>query len=118
MDPSSSLSRSLSDYTAPYSRILRYAVATTIWLVIGIVQVNGIASLDPCLCTYVSQMLSPAQKGDRGSDSGPRHMRISNSFITVTMCGSGGLTQLLTVTQLEMEHWDLNPGSLVSEFTS
>lgn len=39
MDPSSSLSRSLSDYTAPYSRILRYAVATTIWLVIGIVQV-------------------------------------------------------------------------------
>lgn len=38
MDPSSSLSRSLSDYTAPYSRILRYAVATTIWLVIGIIQ--------------------------------------------------------------------------------
>lgn len=38
MDPSSSLSRSLSDYAAPYSRILRYAVATTIWLVIGIVQ--------------------------------------------------------------------------------
>lgn len=38
MDPSSSLSRSLSDYAAPYSRILRYAVATTIWLVIGIIQ--------------------------------------------------------------------------------
>lgn len=39
MDPSSSLSRSPSDYTAPYSRILRYAVATAIWLVIGIIQV-------------------------------------------------------------------------------
>ncbi|GAB1288316.1 Meckelin [Apodemus speciosus] len=39
MDPSSSLSRNPSDYIAPYSRILRYAVATAIWLVIGIIQV-------------------------------------------------------------------------------
>lgn len=39
MDSSSSLSRDLSDYVAPYSRILRYAVATAIWLVIGIIQV-------------------------------------------------------------------------------
>lgn len=39
MDPSSSLSRNLSDYVAPYSRILRYAVATAVWLVIGIIQV-------------------------------------------------------------------------------
>nr|XP_048276118.1 meckelin [Myodes glareolus] len=39
MDPSSSLSRNLSDYMAPYSRILRYAVATAVWLVIGIIQV-------------------------------------------------------------------------------
>eukprot|EP00072_Mus_musculus_P028251 NP_808529.2 meckelin [Mus musculus] len=39
MDSSSSLSRNPSDYTAPYSRILRYAVATAIWLVIGIIQV-------------------------------------------------------------------------------
>lgn len=39
MDSSSSLSRNLSDYVAPYSRILRYAVATAIWLVIGIIQV-------------------------------------------------------------------------------
>ncbi|XP_050021378.1 meckelin isoform X2 [Alexandromys fortis] len=39
MDSSSSLSRNPSDYMAPYSRILRYAVATAIWLVIGIIQV-------------------------------------------------------------------------------
>lgn len=39
MDSSSSLSRNPSDYIAPYSRILRYAVATAIWLVIGIIQV-------------------------------------------------------------------------------
>ncbi|KAH0517635.1 Meckelin [Microtus ochrogaster] len=39
MDSSSSLSRDPSDYVAPYSRILRYAVATAIWLVIGIIQV-------------------------------------------------------------------------------
>ncbi|XP_075823066.1 meckelin isoform X3 [Microtus pennsylvanicus] len=39
MDSSSSLSRNPSDYVAPYSRILRYAVATAIWLVIGIIQV-------------------------------------------------------------------------------
>ncbi|XP_051054068.1 meckelin isoform X2 [Phodopus roborovskii] len=39
MDPSSSLSRNMSDYIAPYSRILRYAVATAIWLVIGMIQV-------------------------------------------------------------------------------
>ncbi|ERE81309.1 meckelin [Cricetulus griseus] len=39
MDSSSSLSRNMSDYIAPYSRILRYAVATAIWLVIGIIQV-------------------------------------------------------------------------------
>ncbi|OBS83374.1 hypothetical protein A6R68_22636, partial [Neotoma lepida] len=37
MDSSSSLSRNPSDYMAPYSRILRYAVATAIWLVIGII---------------------------------------------------------------------------------
>lgn len=40
MDSSSSLSRNPSDYMAPYSRILRYAVATAIWLVIGIIQVT------------------------------------------------------------------------------
>ncbi|XP_041513184.1 meckelin isoform X3 [Microtus oregoni] len=39
MDSSSSLSRNPSDYVAPYSRILRYAVASAIWLVIGIIQV-------------------------------------------------------------------------------
>jgi hypothetical protein len=62
MDSSSSLSRNPSDYTAPYSRILRYAVATAIWLVIGIIQVDGIASLEPCLCSCVSQVLSFTQK--------------------------------------------------------
>lgn len=60
MDPSSSLSRNLSDYVAPYSRILRYAVATAVWLVIGIIQVTRLycrynASLEPCLSTNVSQ---------------------------------------------------------------
>nr|XP_004656991.2 meckelin isoform X1 [Jaculus jaculus] len=39
MDSSSSLSRNPSDYLPPYSRILRYAVCTTIWLVIGFVQI-------------------------------------------------------------------------------
>ncbi|KAL6094280.1 hypothetical protein STEG23_009414 [Scotinomys teguina] len=39
MDSSSSLSRNPSDYIAPYSRILRYAVVTAIWLVVGIIQV-------------------------------------------------------------------------------
>ncbi|KAB0400079.1 hypothetical protein E2I00_005099 [Balaenoptera physalus] len=39
MDSSSSLSRSPPSYIAPYSRILRYAVSTALWLVIGIIQV-------------------------------------------------------------------------------
>ncbi|XP_004370883.1 meckelin [Trichechus manatus latirostris] len=39
MDSSSSLSRSPSSYIAPYSRILRYAVSTALWLVIGIIQI-------------------------------------------------------------------------------
>ncbi|XP_010617930.1 meckelin isoform X2 [Fukomys damarensis] len=39
MDSSSSLSRSPSSYIPPYSRILRYAVSTTLWLVIGVVQI-------------------------------------------------------------------------------
>nr|XP_023401631.1 meckelin isoform X5 [Loxodonta africana] len=39
MDPSSSLSRSPSSYIAPYSRILRYAVSSALWLVIGIIQI-------------------------------------------------------------------------------
>ncbi|KAJ8785197.1 hypothetical protein J1605_007753 [Eschrichtius robustus] len=38
MDSSSSLSRSPPSYIAPYSRILRYAVSTALWLVIGIIQ--------------------------------------------------------------------------------
>ncbi|KFO35277.1 Meckelin [Fukomys damarensis] len=37
MDSSSSLSRSPSSYIPPYSRILRYAVSTTLWLVIGVI---------------------------------------------------------------------------------
>ncbi|XP_064444199.1 meckelin isoform X3 [Mirounga angustirostris] len=39
MDSSSSLSRSPASYIAPYSRILRYAVSTALWLVIGIIQI-------------------------------------------------------------------------------
>ncbi|XP_046498605.1 meckelin isoform X2 [Equus quagga] len=39
MDSSSSLSRSPSSYVAPYSRILRYAVSSALWLVIGIIQI-------------------------------------------------------------------------------
>ncbi|XP_014583536.2 meckelin isoform X2 [Equus caballus] len=39
MDSSSSLSRSPSSYIAPYSRILRYAVSSALWLVIGIIQI-------------------------------------------------------------------------------
>ncbi|KAM6171620.1 meckelin isoform 1-T1 [Erethizon dorsatum] len=39
MDSSSSLSRSPSSYIPPYSRILRYAVSTALWLVIGITQI-------------------------------------------------------------------------------
>ncbi|XP_077023320.1 meckelin isoform X3 [Tamandua tetradactyla] len=39
MDSSSSLSRSPSSYIAPYSRILRYAVSTSLWLVIGSIQI-------------------------------------------------------------------------------
>ncbi|TKC44784.1 hypothetical protein EI555_007727 [Monodon monoceros] len=39
MDSSSSLSRSPPSYIAPYSRILRYAVSTALWLVIGIIQI-------------------------------------------------------------------------------
>ncbi|KAK2492983.1 hypothetical protein MC885_003880, partial [Smutsia gigantea] len=39
MDLSSSLSRSPPSYIAPYSRILRYAVSTVLWLVIGIIQI-------------------------------------------------------------------------------
>uniref|UniRef100_A0A8D1LY12 Transmembrane protein 67 n=1 Tax=Sus scrofa TaxID=9823 RepID=A0A8D1LY12_PIG len=39
MDSSSSLSRSPPSYIAPYSRILRYAVSTVLWLVIGIIQI-------------------------------------------------------------------------------
>ncbi|XP_069847161.1 meckelin isoform X1 [Dipodomys merriami] len=39
MDSSSSLSRNSSDYLAPYSRILRYAVSIALWLVIGIMQI-------------------------------------------------------------------------------
>ncbi|XP_072459653.1 meckelin isoform X2 [Notamacropus eugenii] len=39
MDSSSSLSRSKSDYIASHSRILRYAVSATLWIVIGIIQV-------------------------------------------------------------------------------
>lgn len=41
MDSSSSLSRSPPSYIAPYSRILRYAVSSALWLVIGIIQVTG-----------------------------------------------------------------------------
>lgn len=40
MDSSSSLSRSPTSYIAPYSRILRYAVSTALWLVVGIIQVT------------------------------------------------------------------------------
>ncbi|XP_073085930.1 meckelin isoform X3 [Manis javanica] len=39
MDLSSSLSRSPASYIAPYSLILRYAVSTVLWLVIGIIQI-------------------------------------------------------------------------------
>ncbi|XP_066874054.1 meckelin isoform X3 [Kogia breviceps] len=39
MDSSSSLSRSPPSYIAPYSRILRYAVSTVLWLVVGIIQI-------------------------------------------------------------------------------
>ncbi|KAM9689582.1 meckelin isoform 1-T1 [Dama dama] len=39
MDSSSSLSRSPPSYIAPYSRILRYAVSSALWLVIGIIQI-------------------------------------------------------------------------------
>ncbi|XP_075405605.1 meckelin isoform X2 [Tenrec ecaudatus] len=39
MDSSSSLSRSPTSYTAPCSRILRYAVSAALWLVIGILQI-------------------------------------------------------------------------------
>ncbi|XP_053323888.1 meckelin [Spea bombifrons] len=38
-DPSSSLSRNPEDYIAPWSRILRYGVTTTLWLVIAFLQV-------------------------------------------------------------------------------
>ncbi|KAM8966844.1 meckelin [Pelodytes ibericus] len=38
MDPSSSLSRSPQDYIAPWSRTLRYGVATSLWLSIGFLQ--------------------------------------------------------------------------------
>ncbi|XP_059749139.1 meckelin isoform X5 [Bos taurus] len=38
MDSSSSLSRSPPSYIAPYSRILRYAVSSALWLVIGLIQ--------------------------------------------------------------------------------
>ncbi|KAM9095924.1 meckelin isoform 3-T3 [Sarcophilus harrisii] len=39
MDSSSSLSRNTSSYIAPYSRILRYAISTTLWIVIGMIQI-------------------------------------------------------------------------------
>uniref|UniRef100_A0A8B9X5J1 Transmembrane protein 67 n=1 Tax=Bos mutus grunniens TaxID=30521 RepID=A0A8B9X5J1_BOSMU len=39
MDSSSSLSRSPPSYIAPYSRILRYAVSSALWLVIGLIQI-------------------------------------------------------------------------------
>ncbi|XP_036193599.1 meckelin isoform X3 [Myotis myotis] len=39
MDSSSSLSRDPSSYIAPYSRILRYAVSSALWLVIGMIQI-------------------------------------------------------------------------------
>ncbi|XP_007537462.1 meckelin [Erinaceus europaeus] len=39
MDSSSSLSRSPASYIAPNSRILRYAVSTALWLVIGVTQI-------------------------------------------------------------------------------
>ncbi|XP_072007644.1 meckelin isoform X2 [Engystomops pustulosus] len=38
-DSSSSLTRDVQDYTAPWSRILRYGVATALWLVIGCLQI-------------------------------------------------------------------------------
>ncbi|XP_041104732.1 meckelin-like isoform X2 [Polyodon spathula] len=39
MDPSSDLSRDPQSYQAPWSLILRYGVATSVWLVIGFLQV-------------------------------------------------------------------------------
>ncbi|XP_075682080.1 meckelin isoform X2 [Rhinoderma darwinii] len=38
-DSSSSLSRDVQDYVAPWSRILRYGVATALWLAIGGLQI-------------------------------------------------------------------------------
>ncbi|XP_040290242.1 meckelin [Bufo bufo] len=38
-DPSSSLSRDAQDYIAPWSRILRYGVATALWLSFGTLQI-------------------------------------------------------------------------------
>ncbi|XP_069813490.1 meckelin [Dendropsophus ebraccatus] len=38
-DSSSSLSRDAQDYIAPWSRILRYGVATALWLAIGCLQI-------------------------------------------------------------------------------
>ncbi|XP_073782170.1 meckelin isoform X3 [Danio rerio] len=37
-DPSSNLNRSAEEYTPPYSLILRYGVATAMWLCIGLIQ--------------------------------------------------------------------------------
>ncbi|XP_041513183.1 meckelin isoform X2 [Microtus oregoni] len=53
MDSSSSLSRNPSDYVAPYSRILRYAVASAIWLVIGIIQVSVFLLSHRCFGYYI-----------------------------------------------------------------
>ncbi|XP_016287305.2 meckelin isoform X8 [Monodelphis domestica] len=39
MDSSSSLSRNTNSYIASYSRILRYAVSTILWIVIGMIQI-------------------------------------------------------------------------------
>ncbi|XP_068942742.1 meckelin [Petaurus breviceps papuanus] len=39
MDSSSSLSRKTNDYIGSYSRILRYAVSTALWIVIGLIQI-------------------------------------------------------------------------------
>ncbi|XP_064123966.1 meckelin isoform X4 [Loxodonta africana] len=53
MDPSSSLSRSPSSYIAPYSRILRYAVSSALWLVIGIIQISVFLLSHRCFGYYV-----------------------------------------------------------------
>ncbi|XP_008574634.1 PREDICTED: meckelin [Galeopterus variegatus] len=53
MDSSSSLSRSPPSYIAPYSRILRYAVSTALWLVIGIVQISVFLLSHKCFGYYI-----------------------------------------------------------------